>query len=84
MKEHVVTRICTFNIAAIRNLRLYHWREVLNWRKYEQSKTDPRIKLRTEKKIGFHLKQVQALNDFFPIGDTAEKDHIGMANRRVE
>lgn len=71
----VITQLSTFNIDGIRHLRLWHWRQAMQHRVYEQSKADPVVKARAEKKIGFHLKQVQLLNDFFPIfGDTAEMD----------
>lgn len=70
----VITQICTFNVDGVRQLRMWHWREAMKHRAYEQSKDDPAIKMRAEKKIGFHLKQVQILNDILPMGTTAEQD----------
>jgi len=70
----VITTTVTVDLDGVRHLRLYHWREAMKLRAYEQSKEDPRIKMRAERKIGFHLKQVVLLNDFFPMGDTAEQD----------
>lgn len=61
----------------LRNLRLWHWSMVSYHR---STAVDMR---RREDRMGgvyhdaqanFHLKAVQTLNDFFPVGDTAEQD----------
>lgn len=80
----VITQFSTFDIDGVRHLRLWHWRQAMKQRAYEQSREDPVVKMRAEKKISFHLKQVVLLNDFFPInGDTAEKDNVKLPSRRV-
>lgn len=77
----IVTTTVTVDIDGVRHLRLWHWRQAMRHRAYEQSKDDPAIKMRAEKKIGFHLKQVQLLNDFFAMGDTAERDTLKQSVR---
>lgn len=49
------------DLEGLRALRLWHWQQYQAERRQMQAGT-------------FHLKQVQLLNDFFPIGDTAEGD----------
>lgn len=65
------------DLARLRALRLWHWQKFLHFREHE-------IKFKVEFPISsndckiladFHIKQVQLLNDFFPVDDTAEKDN---------
>lgn len=69
---------------GLRALRLWHWQQVIEERgtqrfgeKFAQAfqleGSKEAIKL-IEDKIAWHLSCVQTLNDFFPIGDTAEGD----------
>jgi hypothetical protein len=70
----------------LRALRLWHWREALKWRDsarriglelYEhEKKTDGRYTYQNGL-ADQHIKFVQTLNDFFPVGDNAESDAIG-------
>lgn len=68
-------------VAGLRALRLYHWQAVLNLRSYaadaDMRKSDSK---HYNKRADFHLTQVQLLNDFFPIGDTAERDNDNATN----
>lgn len=63
-------------IEGLRALRLWHWQAVLRLRVYaadaDMRKSDSE---HYNKRANFHLMQVQLLNDFFPIGDTAEHDN---------
>lgn len=54
----------------LRELRLWHWKEAQRWRR----DADDYVEGLADKQAGKHLKFVQTLNDFFPIGDTAEND----------
>lgn len=64
------------NLDALRQLRLDHWRAVLFY-----SEEIRKCSGGTETLVGIfrewharHMRAVQALNDLFPVGDTAEKD----------
>lgn len=63
-------------LEGLRALRLYHWQVALRLRAYaadaDMRKSDSE---HYNKRANFHLTQVQLLNDFFPIGDTAEHDN---------
>ena len=78
-----IERAVSFDLArapalleGLRDLRLYHWQAVLRLRVYaadvDMRKSDSE---HYNKRANFHLSQVQLLNDFFPIGDTAERDN---------
>jgi hypothetical protein len=64
-------------VEGLRALRLHHWQAVLRLREYaadaDMRKSDSE---HYNKRANFHLTQVQLLNDFFPIGDTAEHDNV--------
>jgi hypothetical protein len=63
-------------LERLRALRLWHWKQAMSWREDEQSETDVAVKAACEAQVGFHIKFVQTLNDFFPEpGDTAERDN---------
>ena len=68
-------------VEGLRALRLHHWQAVLNLRSYaadaDMRKSDSK---HYNKRADFHLTQVQLLNDFFPIGDTAERDNDNATN----
>lgn len=82
--------ITTGTLDRLRKLRLWHWGQVLYWRELQRRANDtadrladrwtlaaPWAKLANER-AGHamqHLSAVQLLNEFFPIGDTAEVDH---------
>lgn len=60
---------------ALRDLRAWHWKEVLRNRRHEErfNKIGPANRAATHKRIAdFHMKAVQTLNDLFPMGDNAE------------
>lgn len=68
-------------LDKLRELRLWHWNKVLTnsryivWcnrqgRPYTESQS---YKLKVMDHAN-HMRFVQTLNDFFPVGDTAEKD----------
>lgn len=67
-------------LKSLRELRLWHWREVLSLR----SKANLQRKYRSnvgdmmaaafDRQANKHLGHVQTLNEFFAIGDTAERD----------
>lgn len=73
------------DLESVRQLRLYHWHLALRHRAAQQELEA----LATRRKSGslknciktykdtadLHLTAVQTLNQFFPIGDTAEKDN---------
>ena len=74
--EQLVADTDAAQLEGLRALRLYHWQAVLRLRSYaadaDMRKSDSE---HYNKRANFHLKQVQLLNDFFPIGDTAEHDN---------
>lgn len=63
-------------LDGMRALRLWHWQAVVRLRTYgddaDMRKSDSE---HYNKRADWHLTQVQLLNDFFPIGDTAEHDN---------
>lgn len=68
-------------IAALRQLRLWHWRRVLKYRKKEERQKNKdtefgaEIARQTRNKANESMKFVQVLNDYFPADDTAENDY---------
>ena len=54
---------CAAQLVALRELSLYHWRTALYYRAQDLNES-----------ANFHIGFVQLLNDFFPVGDTAEQD----------
>jgi hypothetical protein len=74
-------------LDGLRKLRLWHWQGVMHHRAREKQyhtyarEGAPKLRERNVRSAeyhynaaNFHTKQVQMLNEFFPIGDTAEKD----------
>lgn len=65
---------------GLRELRLWHWRQMGRARRRALDKlnTDPKSALgkALNKEANWHLGAVQRLNEFFPIGDTAEADDV--------
>lgn len=69
-------------LARLRELRLWHWekcqvnRRVVNLVEGCEHQTEYKrmVAENCHKKADFHMKQVQLLNEFFPVGDTAEGD----------
>lgn len=64
-------------LDILRPVRLYHWRAVCRARKHatacqREGKHGPAMKY--EERLAIHMKHVQALNAFFPVGDTADND----------
>lgn len=61
--------------GRLRAMRLFHWRSVLAHRMYARGKgLTPRF-IKDENAVAdMHLGFVQTLNDFFAVGDTAERD----------
>lgn len=60
----------------LRELRLWHWKQCgMHRRASVNPKRSRVLQQMNEAQADFHLKQIQTLNDFFPvIGDTAERD----------
>ncbi len=63
------------HIQDVRELRLWHWSRVLAERLNEKTAIGITISMIFKERANFHLRQVQTLNMFFPVGDTAEKDY---------
>lgn len=62
-------------LAKLRAIRLYHWRERGHWRRVEAQSKDPKFAALAGQYASWHIGAVQSLNDFFPDhGDTAEHD----------
>lgn len=66
-------------LERLRELRLWHWRQALQCRrnaKVDREGECPLIEYINlmEAHANQHIKFVQTLNDFFPVGDTAEGD----------
>lgn len=60
---------------AMRALRLWHWQHALAaTARREDWRTTPATQAKARQAWAFHMGAVQALNDLFPMGDTAEKD----------
>ncbi len=64
-------------LEMLRPVRLYHWRAVIRARNHanachREGKHGPAKKY--EERLAIHMKHVQALNSFFPVGDTADND----------
>lgn len=69
--------ISKVTIDGLRALRLWHWQQAMAARQQEKDAKAGLIAGDWEaldKLVGFHIKHVQTLNDFFPFGDTAEHD----------
>lgn len=60
----------------LRALRLWHWKQAMDARQdtRDAERYRPYAIRIFEATVGFHIKAVQTLNDFFPVGDTAEDD----------
>lgn len=68
-----------FKDGPLRALRLWHWVRYLRYTEYEKNYRDLKSSYHADKNRRYateHLKFVQALNDCFEIGDTAEKDAV--------
>lgn len=60
----------------LRELRLWHWRQACISERIENSVfAYGDIKTQASHNHSFHMKAVQALNDCFPLDDTAAQDH---------
>lgn len=62
------------SLAPLRGLRLYHWLEVVEYRRLAADYPRTDLIRCYNAKADMHLKFVQTLNEFFPVGDTAEQD----------
>jgi hypothetical protein len=65
-------------LQRLREIRLYHWRWMMTNAKARDAferKGDRYAAKEFAHKASEHLGFVQSLNDFFPIGDTAERDY---------
>lgn len=63
-----------YDDRQLRELRLHHWKTALAYREYSTTTASGTLSARYVQLADQHLKFVQVLNDFFPIGDTAEQD----------
>ena len=64
-------------MRQLRALRLWHWRGVLyrrNAQQFYEAKGNATSAQWQEQQANFHMRAVQTLNDFFPMGETAEQD----------
>lgn len=64
-------------LDGLRELRLWHWNSVVSGRVcagVQELLGQVEVAKTFNDSADFHLKQVQLLNDFFPIDDTAEND----------
>lgn len=62
-------------LSEVRDLRLWHWQELLKCRKVQAGAANTALWHNYEKLVSHHMRAVQTLNSFFPVGDTAERDH---------
>lgn len=72
------------SLNRLRELRLWHWRQFIKLGKWAHGHENASPQFNSPKRVqlaktfregsNFHIMQVQLLNDFFPIDDTAEKD----------
>lgn len=79
-----IFELTDFQLKLLRELRLHHWKESVKLRQWanRHMETSPQyMSKEIQRKAdlfnahsNFHICQVQLLNDFFPIGDTAERD----------
>lgn len=68
------------SMQDLRELRLWHWNRLLAERRMQEMVSHPLLVAGYKRLADFHLKQVQTLNMFFPVGDTAEQDHAKHPN----
>lgn len=64
-------------LELLRPVRLYHWRAVVRARRHADACKKERkfgAAKKYEARLAIHMKLVQALNSFFPVGDTADND----------
>ena len=80
-----MTHFVAVDKDLFRKVRLFHWFEYLRWQNIVQKTEQGTIKsARALKQANFHIKTVQALNDLFPAGDTAEQDAKKVDTRIVD
>lgn len=73
--QHLTMNLDPEQLAKLRAIRLYHWRERGHWRRVEAQSKDPKFAALAGQYASWHIGAVQSLNDFFPDhGDTAEHD----------
>jgi hypothetical protein len=70
----MVPTVAPEQLAQVRELRLWHWMRVVQNRHLAQRAASGTMIREYNLQADQHLKFVQVLNDFFPIGDTAEQD----------
>lgn len=79
-------------IERLRELRLWHWKQGLKHRQLQYSAEKALMKNTKSESIklyvdsykseaNVHFTAVQTLNEFFPIGDTAERDAENESNK---
>lgn len=67
--------------ATLREMRLWHWRQMLQHRAL--AKLGPRdVAAGFDESANRHMRFVQALNDAFPVEDTAERDEAACKRAR--
>lgn len=67
-------KVIISDIAALRELRKYHYGEWLEWKEHSEDKSNRNPAYAVQKAIE-HDRYVKALNDFFLAEDTADKDY---------
>lgn len=63
-------------LRRLRELRVWHWRQLLRARMFQRSCASASLARQYDQEAATHLGFVQSLNDFFPMGDTAEADSL--------
>lgn len=81
LQEHAAERLAELAdrqlMHALRALRLWHWRHALAATyKKQDGRASPHTVTLAKQSHAFHMHAVIALNDLFPIGDTAEQDDV--------
>lgn len=71
-REHM--KVAAETLQRLREARLWHWKQVLSQRKMAEEWNNSILAAAFNTLANFHLGHVQTLNEFFEIGDTAEKD----------
>jgi hypothetical protein len=62
------------SLGRLRALRVWHWRSLLRFRNLARQAVNSDDVRRYNAEADTHLGFVQSLNDFFEVGDTAERD----------
>jgi hypothetical protein len=68
-------KVLTDALPRLRELRLWHWQQAMECRAKGKMAREARTPMPSfDDRANQHIKFVQTLNDFFPMGDNAERD----------